>query len=228
MNIKHILTGFLLSSLLLVSSLAKAEIVEDGSPQLKQLLGQFDSFSAEFDQISGSDDSRRMEQSRGTLVMAKPNKFNWIAQEPFPQQLVSDGETLWIYDPDLEQVTQRMLSDDQNGVPALILNGQVDELQESYRIRRLNERNDEQLFELLPIEEQGMFTRIRLLFRAGLITELQLEDSLGQRTSILFHEQQLNPKLDANAFIFTPPEGTDVIVESQMQSAIETDMDSSQ
>jgi len=204
----------LISSVMLSFAIgAQAEVGEDGSQRLKQLLGSFDSFSAEFDQISAADDSRRMEQSHGTLVMAKPNRFNWIAKEPFPQQLVSDGETLWIYDPDLEQATRRAVHDQQSGVPALILNGQVDELQQSYRIRLLQEKEQSQLFEMLPLGEESIFTRIRLLFNDGLIAELQLEDSLGQRTSILFQNQKLNPTLGEQEFVFLPPEGTDIIIE---------------
>ncbi|WP_432473812.1 outer membrane lipoprotein chaperone LolA [Amphritea sp. HPY] len=216
---KYIATAVISSVLLSFTVAAQAEIGEDGGQRLKQLLGSFDSFSAEFDQISAADDSRRMEQSRGTLVMAKPNRFNWVAQEPFPQQLVSDGEILWIYDPDLEQATRRALSDQQGSVPALILNGQVDELQQSYRIRLLQEKEQSQLFELLPLEEQSIFTRIRLLFTDGLIAELQLEDSLGQRTSILFQNQQLNPELSEQEFVFVPPEGTDVIIENAAEIA---------
>lgn len=216
--LKYTVTAFISFVLLSFTIGAQAEIGDDGSQRLKQLLGSFDSFSAEFDQISAAEDSRRMEQSRGTLVMAKPNRFNWIAKEPFPQQLVSDGETLWIYDPDLEQATRRAVNNQQSGVPALILNGQVDELQQSYRIRLLQEKEQSQLFELLPLDEQSIFTRIRLLFTDGLIAELQLEDSLGQRTSILFQNQKLNPTIGEQEFVFLPPEGTDIIIEDASET----------
>ncbi|MEH6579448.1 MAG: outer membrane lipoprotein chaperone LolA [Amphritea sp.] len=219
MTFRKILTAFVLVSASIVTTLSPthAEIGVEGSKQLAGLLGGFESFSADFDQVSAGSESRKMEQAHGSLVMAKPNRFNWIAKEPFPQQLISDGEFLWIYDPDLEQATRKKLDLQQNGVPALILNGQIDELQESYSIRLIHETADSQLFELLPFDEQSMFTRIRLLFNTGLITELQLEDSLGQRTSILFKNQQLNPQLNNNAFSFTPPDGIDVIIEDSME-----------
>lgn len=198
-----------------LSFTAQADINADASAELQQLLDRFDSLSASFDQVSGSDQSHRMEQSRGTLLLAKPNRFNWIAQAPFPQQLVSDGETLWIYDPDLEQATRRTVGAAASGVPALILNGQIDQLKAQYRIRLLHQQEASQLFELLPLAEGEVFTRIRLLFTDGIIAELQMEDSLGQRTSILFAEQQLNPAISAGAFSFEPPEGTDIIIEDQ-------------
>ncbi|MBN0988649.1 outer membrane lipoprotein chaperone LolA [Amphritea pacifica] len=193
---------------------ALADIQENAGPQLDNLLAKFDSFSADFDQVSGSEDSRRMENSRGTLLLAKPNKFRWIATEPFAQTLVSDGETLWIYDPDLEQATRRKVADSDSGVPALILNGQIDQLQSQYRIRLLQEKGGNQLFELLPINDAEVFTRIRLLFTDGLIKELQMEDSLGQKTSIMFNNQKLNPDYSEDFFTFVPPEGTDVIIEN--------------
>ena len=202
-----------------LSSTVAADIDESAGQQLNHLLDTFDSFSADFDQISASDDSRRMEQARGTLQLAKPNKFNWLAEEPFPQQLVSDGETLWIYDPDLEQATRRNVDQAGAGVPALILNGQVEELEQKYHIRLLQEQDTNMLFELLPKQESELFTRIRLLFTDGLIAELQMEDSLGQRTSIVFENQKLNPGLPENTFTFSPPEGTDIIIENEQGNA---------
>jgi len=193
---------------------AVADIQENAGSRLNTLLAKFDSFSADFDQVSGSEDSRRMENSRGSLLLAKPNKFRWIAKEPFAQKLISDGDTLWIYDPDLEQATRRKVAESDSGVPALILNGQIDELKAQYRIRLLQEKDSNQLFELLPIHDADVFTRIRLLFTDGLIKELQMEDSLGQKTSILFNNQKLNPDYSEDSFMFVPPEGTDVIVEN--------------
>lgn len=198
---------------------AQAAVGVEGSQQLAALLNRFDSFSADFDQVSAGSETRRMEQAQGSLVMAKPNRFNWVAKEPFAQQLVSDGRFLWIYDPDLEQVTRRPLAAQQSGVPALILNGRIDELRAAYSIRLLHEEGDNQLFELLPLEEQSVFVRIRLLFSQQVIAELQLEDSLGQRTSVQFQNQRLNPPLAQGEFSFTPPQGVDVIIEDAGEMA---------
>ncbi len=196
---------------------AMADIQENAGNRLNSLLAKFDSFSADFDQVSGSEDTRRMENSRGTLLLAKPNKFRWVAKEPFAQKLISDGDTLWIYDPDLEQATRRKVAESDTGVPALILNGQIEQLQAQYRIRLLQEKGSNQLFELLPIHDAEVFTRIRLLFTEGLIKELQMEDSLGQKTSILFNNQKLNPDFSAESFMFVPPEGPDVIIENRAE-----------
>lgn len=215
MSLKKI-AAVLLGCTLSVSVLA--DIQENAGPRLNNLLASFDSFRADFDQVSGSEDTRRMEESRGSLLLAKPNRFSWIALEPFPQTLISNGETLWIYDPDLEQATRRQVSENDTAVPALILNGQVDELEAQYQIRLLQEKDNNQLFELLPFDETSIFTRIRLLFTDGLIKELQMEDSLGQRTSIQFTNQVINPSYTEDDFNFNPPEGTDVIVENQAQS----------
>jgi len=196
---------------------AMADIQENAGNRLNSLLAKFDSFSADFDQVSGSEDTRRMENSRGTLLLAKPNKFRWVAKEPFAQKLISDGDTLWIYDPDLEQATRRKVAESDTGVPALILNGQIEQLQAQYRIRVLQEKGSNRLFELLPIHYGAVFTRIRLLFTEGLIEELQMEDSLGRKPSILFNIQKLNPDFSAESFMFVPPEGRDVIIENRAE-----------
>lgn len=190
---------------------AEADLNKDASAELQVLLNSFTSMSAEFEQVSVAGDSRRTEQSTGELVVAKPNRFNWLAKEPFPQQIISDGEFVWIYDPDLEQATRKPADQQNAGVPALILNGQVEELRETYKIRLIHEADNNQLFELLPKSDQEIFTRVRLLFTDNVISELQLEDSLGQRSSVQFYDQQLNPQLSEDQFQFVIPEGTDVM-----------------
>ena len=200
---------------------AEADLNKDASAELQGLLSSFNSLSAEFEQVSVAGDSRRTEQSRGELVVAKPDRFSWLAKEPFPQEIISDGEYIWIYDPDLEQATRKKADQQNAGVPALILNGQVDELKETYKIRLIHEESDNQLFELLPKSDQEIFTRVRLLFTKGVIAELQLEDSLGQRSSVQFFEQQLNPVISESQFRFDVPEGTDVMYDHGTENGID-------
>lgn len=200
---------------------AEADLNKDASAELQSMLSSFTSLSAEFEQVSVAGDSRRTEQSRGELVVAKPNRFSWLAKEPFPQQIISDGEYIWIYDPDLEQATRKSADQQNAGVPALILNGQIDQLRETYKIRLIHEEQNTKLFELLPKSDQEIFTRVRLLFSNGVIAELQLEDSLGQRSSVQFFEQQLNPDISESQFRFDIPEGTDVMYDNGAENGLD-------
>lgn len=198
--------------LTLLSALSFAAPI-DGAQKLGGLLQGYQSFSASFEQVTLSENGRKAQKTQGTILLAKPNLFRWETQHPFPQEIVSDGQYIWIYDPDLEQVTQRSADTQQSSAPALILNGQIEALQQTYSIRLMDDSGSEQLFELTPLSEQHNFSRIRLAFANEMISELMLEDSLGQRTSVVFSEQRLNPELSEDAFFFRIPSDTDVIVD---------------
>ncbi|WP_420553813.1 outer membrane lipoprotein chaperone LolA [Neptuniibacter marinus] len=207
---KRILVSTVLSTSLLCSSVASAI---SGSEKLTKLLTGYESFSAQFQQVTISDNGREAQKTEGSVLLSKPNRFRWETLQPFPQEIVSDGQYIWIYDPDLEQVTQRSADIQQESAPALILNGQIGQLQKTYKIRMMEDTGAEQLFDLTPVSEQYSFSRIRLAFSDNLISEIMLEDSLGQRTSVVFSKQQINPEFEAESFFFRIPKDTDVIVD---------------
>lgn len=207
---KRILVSTVLSTSLLCSSVASAI---SGSEKLTELLTGYESFSAQFQQVTISDNGREAQKTEGSVLLSKPNRFRWETLQPFPQEIVSDGQYIWIYDPDLEQVTQRSADTQQESAPALILNGQIGQLQKTYKIRMMEDTGAEQLFDLTPVSEQYSFSRIRLAFSDNLISEIMLEDSLGQRTSVVFSKQQINPEFEAESFFFRIPKDTDVIVD---------------
>ncbi|WP_067869592.1 outer membrane lipoprotein chaperone LolA [Neptuniibacter marinus] len=207
---KRILVSTVLSTSLLCSSVASAI---SGSEKLTKLLTGYESFSAQFQQVTISDNGREAQKTEGSVLLSKPNRFRWETLQPFPQEIVSDGQYIWIYDPDLEQVTQRSADTQQESAPALILNGQIGQLQKTYKIRMMEDTGAEQLFDLTPVSEQYSFSRIRLAFSDNLISEIMLEDSLGQRTSVVFSKQQINPEFEAESFFFRIPKDTDVIVD---------------
>ncbi|MGH1461105.1 MAG: outer membrane lipoprotein chaperone LolA [Neptuniibacter sp.] len=186
---------------------------KDGTERLQELLQNHHAFSAKFEQVTLAENGREAQKTEGQLYVAKPNFYRWETKVPFPQEIVSDGKYVWIYDPDLEQVTQRSAEAQQSSAPALILNGQIDELNKSYHIRLLSDTGSEQIFDLQPQTEQHNFSSIRLAFSEGTISELMLEDSLGQRTSIVFSEQVVNPELDEQLFFFRVPADADLLVD---------------
>lgn len=209
------LTRKIFLSSVLGASLALSTVAAamPGSEKLSELLQGYDGFSAKFEQVTLSDNGRQAQKTAGSLLLAKPNLFRWETQQPFPQEIVSDGQFIWIYDPDLEQVTKRLADTQQGSAPALILNGQIEQLQKTYKIRLVEDTGSEQLFDLTPLSEQHNFSRIRLAFSGDVISELMLEDALGQRTSVVFSEQDLDPKIEAQSFFFRIPKDTDVIVD---------------
>lgn len=201
-----------IGAVLLTAGLAQAETA---TQKLATLLSGYDTFSARFEQFTSNNNGRRAQESSGELQLAKPNRFYWNTQKPFPQTIVGDGNHIWVYDPDLEQVTRKP-GDTSNNAPAMLLNGQISELEQDYRISNPATTGNEQLFDLAPKQENSSFARIRLFFVNHQLTELMLEDHLGQRTTVLLSEQKINPALAADHFSFIPPDGVDVILEDEL------------
>jgi len=201
-----------IGAVLLTAGLAQAETA---TQKLATLLSGYDTFSARFEQFTSNNNGRRAQESSGELQLAKPNRFYWNTQKPFPQTIVGDGNHIWVYDPDLEQVTRKP-GDTSNNAPAMLLNGQISELEQDYRISNPATTGNEQLFDLAPKQENSSFARIRLFFVNRQLTELMLEDHLGQRTTVLLSEQKINPALATDHFSLIPPDGVDVILEDEL------------
>lgn len=194
-------------------SAATSATATEGADKLRALLQGYASFSAQFEQVTLSENGREAQKTAGSILLAKPNLFRWETLQPFPQEIVSDGQYIWIHDPDLEQVTQRLADTHEGSAPALILNGQIAKLQNTYTIRLVEDTGSEQIFDLKPHTDQHSFSRIRLAFANKVISELMLEDALGQRTSLVFSEQSINPQINESSFYFRVPEGTDLIID---------------
>ncbi|SFG58324.1 outer membrane lipoprotein chaperone LolA [Neptunomonas qingdaonensis] len=201
-----------MACLALVSLLAQAETPTES---LKKVLKGYDRFSANFEQVTRKDQGATAEVLKGSMKISRPGLFRWETASPFPQLIVSDGEYVWIYDPDLEQATRKPADPKQTNGAALILNGDVAELAEQFEIYLPINEESQQLFELLPKDTQSSFQRIRLFFTQGVMSELMLQDVLGQQTTILLKDSVINEPMDASLFKFTPPNGTDVIVSNE-------------
>lgn len=196
--------------------LGAGSVHADAVNELSQLLSGHEAARAEFTQFALSSDGDRAEDSTGHFVVARPNRFRWVTETPFVQEIVSDGEFIWIYDPDLEQVTRKPSIGQNDSAPAMILNGRIEQLSERFSMERIDSNDGgAALYELKPIDpENSTFTRIRLLFDNRQISELSLEDSLGQRSMLVLHNLEYDPELEAGLFEFVPPEGADVIMDA--------------
>ncbi|SIS54424.1 outer membrane lipoprotein chaperone LolA [Neptunomonas antarctica] len=209
---KKIFRRFVMVFLTAMPLLAHAETPTEA---LQHVLKGYERFSAHFEQVTRSEQSNDAEVSKGTLMIARPGQFRWETVSPFPQLIISDGQYLWIYDPDLEQATRKPVDLGKTNAAALILNGNVTELADKFEIYQPINEESEQLFELLPKDTQSSFQRIRVFFTNGVMSELMLQDVLGQQTTILLRDPVINEAMDASLFQFTPPEGTDVIMSDE-------------
>lgn len=182
------------------------------SQQLANLLQEVETFSADFEQTLISPQGSAIQQTKGQLKAKKPGLFRWHTSPPLEQVLVTDGEHVWLYDPDLEQVTIQVLSNQFSRTPALLLSGEVDDIEQQYQVSILPSESSENLFRLTPKNPDSLFDSLFLAFNEqSQLATMVLKDSLGQETSLVFFNQQINEEFSENEFQFEMPDGVDVI-----------------
>ncbi len=206
---RFIMRTWVLVGIVLMSTGVQAETAANN---LNRLLSQLSSLSATFEQLVLDGSGNRLQQVNGEMVLARPGKFYWRTEEPFPQLLVSDGQTLWLYDEDLEQVTRQSVDQKLSNTPALLLSGNLDGLEDTFEVLG-PVVGDSGEYRLIPIKADALFVMLRLIFEAGLPVEMQLEDSLGQKTGIYFSDISVNIGVDDALFEFVLPAGVDLITE---------------
>lgn len=195
----------------LVSGVALAAADTDAAYQrLDDFAHSIQSLQTQFTQVLNDDRGRVLEKSRGTLSIQRPGHFRWNYEEPHPQEIVSDGAKVWVYDKDLEQVTVRPLDTTLAGTPAVLLSGNGS-LKDSFTVSEVEQKGAELAVTLTPQRGDTDFKRVRLIFDGNTLKNLQLADKLGQITTLEFTDFKRNPKLDAALFDFKPPAGADVI-----------------
>jgi outer membrane lipoprotein carrier protein len=181
-------------------------------PILDNFLKNLSSLQAQFEQQLFNETGKLIETSQGQMYIKRPNQFRWDYQKPYHQLIVADGENVWIYDPDLEQVTMKKLTQALGKTPALLLSSNRP-IEEDFFVNPLPTKADITRLELLPKDAQAQFDSIRLNLRGETLLGFELVDNLGQTTLITFKQTERNQKLEESLFIFTPPAGVDVVTE---------------
>lgn len=198
-------------SFLALSLLAPAPAAATGLEQLKSFLASTKSIRGDFNQVVIPKSGRKAQQSAGNFAILRPGKFQWTYRKPYQQLLVSDGEKLWIYDPELQQATVRRLGQAIGSSPAALLAG--DELDKSFVLSDAESANGLDFVSATPRGEDASFVRLRIGFRDKLPRVLQVEDNFGQVTTLQLDHLEVNVPLAAGEFRFTPPKGVDLVGE---------------
>lgn len=155
--------------------------------------------------------------SSGVFEFSRPNRFRFLYQKPFEQSIVADGQTLWLHDVDLNQVTARKLSQVMGGTPAALIAAAPNllALQADFSLRAMPDKDALQWVQATPKTRDGQLQSISIGFRnAGKTSELavlEIIDSFGQRSVMRFAGFEANPAFNAAHFDFKPPPGADVI-----------------
>jgi outer membrane lipoprotein carrier protein len=181
--------------------------------QLQSFVSGVKSAKGEFTQrqVKGQGDSLKITgTSSGSFVFARPGKFTWRYAKPYEQLLQADGQTLYIYDKDLNQVTERKLDGALGSSPAAILFGSND-FEKNFTVKNGPTRDGVEWLELTPKSKDTQFERIGIGFKGGNLEAMELRDAFGNTTLLTFSAMQKNPPLPADAFRFTVPKGADVM-----------------
>jgi chaperone LolA len=165
---------------------------------------------ADFDQQVLDGNRQLLQSSQGHMWIKRPGRFRWDYETPYRQQLVADGEHLWSYDEDLEQVTVQPASEVLTSTPAVLLSGDKP-LELLFSIEDTSTAAGEQQVTLVPKSDDSNVTRLHVHFSGKLLTRIDAEDSFGNTTQFSFTRLERNPELDESIFTFTPPAGADVV-----------------
>ncbi|MFT6429365.1 MAG: outer membrane lipoprotein carrier protein [Halopseudomonas sp.] len=191
---------------------AMADEQSVAAERLNILLSRASTMSANFSQMTLSSNGASLQEATGSVVLKRPGMFRWHTDPPAEQLLVSDGEQIWLYDPDLEQVTIQKMDKRLTHTPALLLSGDVSKLEENFNITVI-ESGDVSEFLLTPKANDTLFDNLRLSFQGEKINDMQMSDAIGQRTNILFQNVKTNESMQQSQFSFDIPSGVDVISE---------------
>ena len=193
----------------------------DGVELLAQFMKQARSGRADFSQVvtspSRAGQPSRARTSSGRFEFQRPGKFRFDYRKPFVQTLVADGQTLWLHDVDLNQVTARPQSQVLGSTPAALLTSASDlqALKNDFQFTPEPDRDGLQWVRATPQSPDGQIRAVMVGLRAAPsgpeLAVLDVQDSLGQRSLLTFTGFEFNPALPASTFVFRTPAGVDVI-----------------
>ena len=193
----------------------------NGLESLETFVKTVSSGRADFTQVvtapAREGQTARSKTSSGTFEFSRPNRFRFLYQKPFEQSIVADGQTLWLYDADLNQVTARKQSAVLGSTPAALIAAAPDlrALQADFTLAAAPEKDGLEWVVATPKAKDGQLQAVRVGFRAGEkqagLAALEILDSFGQRSVMSFSKVEVNPSLPKDTFQFNPPKGADVI-----------------
>jgi outer membrane lipoprotein carrier protein len=208
MKLKTTLTTLIAAGTLALASSASAGALD----QFKSFVTGTKSARGDFTQtqIRKSNTGKAAPVSSGSFVFARPGKFIWTYQKPYEQVLQADGETLYIYDKDLNQVTTRKLGNALGSSPAAILFGSND-LEKNFNLSDAGARDGLEWLSATPKSKDTTFEQIGIGLKDGVPQAMELKDNFGQTTVLKFSNFQRNPSLGAQQFKFEAPKGAEVV-----------------
>ena len=204
-------TGFIAATLA-VAGLAADTAHAGARDDLKTFTNGLRGLDGQFSQQVFDVRGKQKEAASGRDAVSAPRLFRWEYVKPYPQLIVADGQTVWVHDPDLQQVSRRAQGVEEANSPLAILLEPA-RLERDFAVKDGGNRNGVAWLEVAPRAADAGFKTARLGFAGGQLSRLEYVDALGQRTVIAFSGWQRNPAFEAGTFRFVPPPEVDVIGE---------------
>ena len=183
----------------------------DAVQALRDFTSQAQSGRAAFTQVVTAVDGAKKKTSSGSFEFARPNRFRFVYTKPYEQTIVGDGQKVWLYDVDLQQVSVRPMDQALGTTPAALLAGV--QLDKDFELTAQPSAQGLDWVQATPRakSESVGFQSLRVGFKGKVLAALELVDSFGQRSLLTFSDLAINAPLAAEAFRFTPPPGVEVL-----------------
>ena len=197
-------------SMLAVLLVPLSAIADDSLAQLDSFIQDVETFQADFEQTLYDAQSTPLQTSVGSIRLKRPGRFIWTYTEPEDQEIVADGERIWLYDKDLEQVTVSSIDERAAGTPLVLLMRSAP-LNDTFDVEALGEADGINWIELTPKSETSDFEQVFIGMTQQGLAAMELRDNFGQATQIRFSNIEAGIALDDALFEFIVPAGVDVI-----------------
>jgi outer membrane lipoprotein carrier protein len=185
---------------------------DDSAAQLTELLSGIETLQADVRQLIVESTGGVLEESEIKFMLKRPNGFYWETLNPYPELVVTDGRSLWNYQPDLLQVSIEDWEAERSELAAQLLNGNIAEIEADYFINggRIGSGNTWE-FVLEPVDPASLYERVTLYFRDQRLDSIHIDNGNGQRTFWEFFEHRFNESLEDSIFVFNIPDDIEVI-----------------
>ncbi len=202
---------FIQAFLMFLAVSASPNLYAEDLERLRAIMDPIETLTGDFQQTITEKSGDTVQQSSGSFSLKRPGYFFWESAEPFAQTIVGTPDTLWVYDPDLEQVTERRQTLNDNTSPVSILTGDPAALKTRFEVE-LQEQGAQQSFTLTPkLKGEANYDHVVVVFEQQQLASIRFIDKLQQTTTVMLSNVKRNSPVEPGRFEFVPPAGTDIV-----------------
>lgn len=186
-------------------------VLADGISDLNAFVNNISSMSSEFSQVVLDKKGLKLQDVEGVMLFKRPNKFRWDYLKPYQNQIISDGDRLYMYDQDLRQVSINPIAKVAGSTPLLIVAGK--NIEKYFTLKNLDDDSNQNIkwVEAVPKEESAGFSKVILGLTENKLSVMKIVDAFEHITTISFKNAKYNVNLMDNDFLFKLPSGVDVV-----------------